>query len=126
MEIPSCLFADPGSVECSAVEIAEDGSIMRLETGSVTDFGICPRCNHICRRVHCRSTRTLADLPWAGIPVQIRIRARRFYCDRSECEQTIFTERLPVDAHGLEREGIQLDSDISVLKRHVLFGVYMF
>lgn len=96
MEIPRCLFADPGSVECSAVEIAEDGSIIRLEMGSVAGFGICPRCNHTSRRVHSRYTRTLADLPWAGIPVQIRIKVRRFFCDGSECEQTIFSERLTV------------------------------
>lgn len=83
-------------MECSEVEVTEDGSIIRLEMGSMADFGICPRCNRTGRRVHSRYTRTLADLPWAGSPVQIRIRARRFFCDGSECERTIFTERLTV------------------------------
>jgi len=55
----------------------------------------CPDCGHPAQRRHSRYTRTLADLPWQGIPVRLLLRTRRFFCDRRECPRTIFTERLP-------------------------------
>jgi transposase len=45
--------------------------------------------------VHSRYTRTLADLPWQGVPVRVRLRVRRFFCDTLACSRRIFTERLP-------------------------------
>jgi transposase len=35
------------------------------------------------------------DLPWNGVPVRIRLRTRRFFCNREACAHHIFTERLP-------------------------------
>ena len=46
------------------------------------------------RRVHSRYTRTLADLPWQGIPVTVRLHVRRFFCGKRTCPRTIFAERL--------------------------------
>jgi transposase len=62
----------------------------------------------VCRkrsgRVHSRYTRTLADLPWQGIPVTVHLRIRSFFCDQKDCERVIFTERLPgVVAHYARR-----------------------
>ena len=54
----------------------------------------CPVCGETSRRVHGRYTRTLADLPWSGMPVRLRVRVRKFFCDRPTCERTIFAERL--------------------------------
>lgn len=46
-------------------------------------------------------TRTLADLPWQGIPVSVRLlHVRRFFCDERTCDErtcgrrAIFAERL--------------------------------
>ncbi|MDP9352879.1 MAG: transposase family protein [Chloroflexota bacterium] len=33
------------------------------------------------RRPHSVYTRTLADLPWGGVPVRLRVRTRKFFCD---------------------------------------------
>jgi transposase len=44
--------------------------------------------------VHSRYARTLADLPWARIPVRPRLRVRRFFCDQTDCRRRIFTARL--------------------------------
>ena len=54
----------------------------------------CPVCGYPSSRVHSRYTRTVADLPWHGIPVTLRIRLRRFFCDDSSCGRSIFAERL--------------------------------
>jgi transposase len=55
----------------------------------------CPDCGHPSHRPHSRYSRTLADLPWQGIAVRLRLRTRRFFCDRRDCPRAIFTERLP-------------------------------
>lgn len=55
----------------------------------------CPRCQTVNSKVHSRYERTIADLPWAGVNVRIRLRARKFFCPNSECDQRIFCERLP-------------------------------
>jgi transposase len=42
--------------------------------------------------------RTVADLPWQGRQVCIRIHVRRFQCHNPGCSQRTFTERLPFAA----------------------------
>jgi transposase len=55
----------------------------------------CPQCHCFSIRIHSHYERKLADLPWNGIPVHIRLHTRRFFCDAADCGQRIFTERLP-------------------------------
>lgn len=45
--------------------------------------------------MHSHYQRVLADLPWEGIAVRIQLHVRRFFCSASDCQQRIFTERLP-------------------------------
>jgi transposase len=64
----------------------------------------CPVCGTLSRRVHSRYVRILADLPWQGIPVSVRLHVRRFFCDELSCQRAIFAERLPgVVAHYARR-----------------------
>jgi len=62
----------------------------------------CPLCQRWSKRTHSRYWRTIADQPWAGRPVAIRLRVRRFFCLNRHCPRRIFAERLPdlVDPHG--------------------------
>jgi transposase len=77
-------------------------SFLRI-TPTVIEFGIrgasvsgaCPRCGAESKRVHSRYPRRIADLPWAGVPMVLRFLARRFFCDNSDCGQSIFAEQLP-------------------------------
>src|SRR5262249_17338267 len=39
--------------------------------------------------------RTLADVPWPGLPARVVLWSRRFFCDAAACPRRIFTERLP-------------------------------
>lgn len=55
----------------------------------------CPSCQCIARKMHSRYERKLADLPWEGIAVRIRLQVRKFFCHNEECQQRIFCERLP-------------------------------
>src|SRR5262245_2811040 len=55
----------------------------------------CPCYGHPTDQVHSRYTRTLADLPWNGRQVRLRLHTRRFFCRVRPCSVRIFTERLP-------------------------------
>jgi len=55
----------------------------------------CPLCHFRSRRVRSIYTRTLADLPWGGLPVRLLIRIRRFTCPNPDCSRRVFAERLP-------------------------------
>ncbi len=54
-----------------------------------------PSCRRRSHRVHSRYDRTIADLPWGGVPVRLRLRVRRFICGVASCPQRIFAEQLP-------------------------------
>jgi transposase len=58
------------------------------------DSARCPLCGRPSWRVHSRYQRSLADLPWAGIPARILLQTRRFFCDTPDSQRRIFTERL--------------------------------
>src|SRR5215216_3593537 len=62
---------------------------------STTDLAAeCPLCGQLSLRIHGCYARTLADLPWCGTPVRLRVRVRKFFCDLPSCERRVFAERL--------------------------------
>jgi len=74
---------------------------LRIEIGRVNICvssgarrSVCPLCGSGSSRVHSRYARTVSDLPWHGISVELEVLARRFFCDEASCERKIFCERL--------------------------------
>lgn len=59
---------------------------------------ICPGCGHPSSRQHSSYSRRLADLPWQGRCVQVKVQVRRLRCGRPGCIHRIFAERLPAVA----------------------------
>ncbi len=49
---------------------------------------LCPGCNRRSSRVHSRYRRTVADLPWEGLPVKILLESRKFFCGNGRCPRT--------------------------------------
>jgi len=81
-------------------QVVPSADTVTITTAPKAPESCCPVCGHASRRVHSRYLRTLADLPWQGRAVLIRIEARRFRCAAAECPRRIFTERLPAIAAG--------------------------
>jgi transposase len=79
----------------------------------------CPVCTKHSARIHSRYARTLTDLPWQGVPVTVRLRVRRFFCDERSCGRAIFAERLPGLAAHYGRRTERLDGWF----RHVSFAL---
>lgn len=55
----------------------------------------CPDCRQPTQRIHGHYPRTLADLPWATAPIELRIIVRRFRCCTGTCRRQTFAECLP-------------------------------
>lgn len=94
MDVPKCVLPDPTVAECDAIRLIADGSGIHLVMHSLQMECLCPVCGVCSTRVHSRYQRTLADLPWAGLPVRITLAVRRFFCDNEQCPRRIFVERL--------------------------------
>src|SRR5439155_27021220 len=75
------------------VTIGEDRRTCAVEATRRT--GSCPLCRRTATRVHSRYVRKLADLPWAGRFVRLRLDVRRFRCRTRACARRIFAERFP-------------------------------
>jgi transposase len=75
------------------VLVADTGLSLSLSTTRRT--AQCPLCSRRSRRVHSRYLRTIADLPWAGRSIILRVQVRRFFCRNRHCPRAIFAERLP-------------------------------
>jgi transposase len=83
----------PKLLDLIGIRATEDTITLAARTSS--QVARCPACGTRSSRVHSHYTRMLADLPWQGIPVTVRLRVRRFFCDQKACNQAIFAEPLP-------------------------------
>jgi transposase len=76
-----------------AITVADDRVTIMATT--IGRRARCPLCRRSSTRVHSRYWRTVADQPWGGRPVAIRLQVRRFRCTNEACTRRIFVERLP-------------------------------
>lgn len=54
----------------------------------------CPGCRARARRVHSCYERCLAERPLPGKKLLVRLRVRRFFCDRATCQRRTFVEQV--------------------------------
>ena len=85
----------PVSKLLNLTSVRADESTITLCAQPSTSAAQCPTCAKRSTRVHSRYMRTLADLPWQGVPVSVHLRVRRFFCDEVAYQRAIFAERLP-------------------------------
>jgi transposase len=105
-DAPTVLPA-PKLLDLIGVRTTENDITLAARTSS--RVARCPVCGARSARVHSHYTRTLADLPWQGVPVTVRLRVRRFFCDQKTCNRVIFAERLPGLAAHYARRTERLD-----------------
>lgn len=107
------LLPDPDCLRLECLSACGDAVLLMLTAKS--DEARCPRCETASGRVHSRYQRTLADLPWNGVPVKLHLTIRRFFCDREDCSQRIFAERLPTVAPTRARRTDRLTRTMEVI-----------
>jgi transposase len=72
-----------------------DAPRLILVAAMISANSTCPDCNQPTHRIHGHYPRTLADLPWATAPLELRLIVRRFRCCTCTCRRKTFAERLP-------------------------------
>jgi transposase len=92
---PSAFTLLPGAERLRLLCVGAEPAGIVLTVAGKAEGCRCPACGWRSRRVHSRYARTVRDLPWAELPVRLRLRARRFFCANAACPRRIFTERLP-------------------------------
>jgi transposase len=66
-----------------------------LDISPKTHTACCPVCSRRTSRIHSRYVRSVHDLPCCGVPLVMRLHARRFVCRNRHCARQIFCERVP-------------------------------
>lgn len=95
--------------------IVSQANQLRLVVHSIQAQVRCLQCACASSHLHSHYNHTLADLPWEGIAVQIKLQARRYYCDNENCRQRIFCERLPALAARYARKTARLNETLQWL-----------
>lgn len=68
----------------------------------------CPGCNSQASRVHSSYERGLAGLPVNGRSLTVRLRVRRFFCDRGRCPRRTFVEQVAQLSERYRRSSLGL------------------
>jgi transposase len=111
------LLPDPALVAIDYVAATDD--TITLVGTVVQHRPSCPACAGPAARVHSRYFRTLADEPWKGLRVRLRLASRKWFCDQPDCTRHIFTERLPALAAPWARRTERL----TVLLGHLAYAL---
>jgi transposase len=102
----TALLPDPTQLRLTCLSASD--TVITVVVSTTGQEALCPLCHRSSSRVHSRYQRTLADLPWSGLAVRLRLHARRFFCDNVACERHIFTERIPTVAAPYARRTTRL------------------
>lgn len=101
----------PGSAQLHLTHVLITEAAVTLTVTSTQPNAACPVCAGVSTRMHSRYHRTLADRPWAGIPVYLHIQVRKFFCPNPHCQRRIFAERVPTIARAWARRTVRLADD---------------
>lgn len=85
----------PNIAEVELACLRQKAGKIQVELRARQAFSVCPCCAGRSSRVHSRYQRTIADLPWNGVPVEILLRARKFFCDQEQCSRRILQNSCP-------------------------------
>ncbi|GGU48788.1 hypothetical protein GCM10010289_81640 [Streptomyces violascens] len=89
--VEDVLFPGIG-VRIERVSPAPDGLV--VEAVSTSRPGRCPDCRRRASRVHSSYQRRLSERPVESQRVVVRLRVRRYFCDRRNCSRKTFAEQI--------------------------------
>jgi transposase len=107
------LLPDPSILKIQRIIPSDEAITIEVRTSQPQ--ASCPVCQQASRKVHSRYSRSLADLPWQGIPVRIQLHLRRFFCLNDACSRKIFAERLPSVAQRYARKTCRLNDALAII-----------
>jgi transposase len=93
VHLPNVLLPGPSRLRLTTLTTTDDCIILNLNATQAV--APCPSCGAQSARIHSHYWRTVADLPWAGLPVHLHLSVRRFLCGNAACPRATFAEPLP-------------------------------
>jgi hypothetical protein len=105
----------PDTAEVELVCLRQRAGSIEVELRACQTFSVCPSCAGRSSRVHSRYRRKISDLPWEGVPVEILLQARKFFCDQERCSRRIFTEKLPGTVERYSRRSRRSSEALSAI-----------
>ncbi|CAL9329990.1 ISL3 family transposase [Streptomyces sp. enrichment culture] len=84
----------PG-IDVRVERVSDSSDVLVVEAVSTARPGRCPDCRKRARRTHSSYQRDLDERPLGSRRVIIRLRVRRYFCDRGSCFRTTFVEQVP-------------------------------
>lgn len=97
----------PG-VDVRVERVSDSTDVLVVEAVSTTHPGRCPDCRKQARRIHSTYQRILDEGPLASRQVIVRLRVRRYFCDRRSCSRKTFVEQVPGLSERHRRSSIGL------------------
>ena len=107
------LLADPQALALESLTLKDTQVVLVVKT--IQPIASCPKCHHPSSRIHSRYQRTVADLPWQGVTVQLQLLTRRFFCTDKKCVRRIFCERLPRVVAAYSRQTVRLNDALHLI-----------
>lgn len=105
----------PAPQDLIVEHLAAEGGRLAVVAAARQREATCPLCGRHSTRVQSRYERRLADLPWHGLAVTLRVRVRRFVCEMPGCPRRVFCERLPATAAAYARRTTRLASALELI-----------
>ena len=93
MHLPNVLLPGPTRLRLTTLTATHERIFLQLIATQTA--ARCPTWLCESARIHRYYQRTVADLPWARLPVQLHLLVRRFLCDNPACPRVTFAEPLP-------------------------------
>ncbi len=87
------LLPDPTCLHL--LQLEAEGKMITATVKTTAPEAWCPLWTNRSEKVHSHYGRVLADLPWMGCAVRLKLHTRRFFCLNPECQRKIFAERVP-------------------------------
>src|SRR5215210_4313245 len=109
----STLLPDPQALR--PVTIIPSHSSLTFVVKATRTQAECPRCHRPSTRVHSYDTRKVADLPWHGVAVRLRLCTRRFRCRNSLCIKRVFCQRLPRVVEHYARKTVRMNEALQLI-----------
>lgn len=104
---------DPTSLHLLHIET--EGNVITMVVRTTACEAKCSLCENTSTKVHSRYMRLLADLPWMGYAVRLKLHLRRFFCENPDCQRQIFAERLPKVVAPYARRTLRLHELLTLI-----------
>ena len=103
--------------------VDRDADTIDIYAHGSLDYGVCPYCGQISRRVHSYYLRHMTDLSILGKTTRLHLEMRKFYCANPECKRKTFAEQPGIEVFRYRRRTCRCERLVSNIGLNCSSGV---